>query len=429
MKREKPIFATMLGNILEYYDVTLYGFFAAFLAPLFFPSSDPSVSRIAALFALAAGFLMRPVGGVLFGYLGDRFGRRKALMLSIFLVTIPTFTMGSLPTYEHIGIVAPVIIVICRLLQGLCTSGEYSGASILLAEYSEKGKKGFACSLLPSSSLCGAVLGTSLGVLCTIPVMPEWAWRIPFLLGGIFGLIGFYLRRKITESPDFQKALQQNKLVKIPLLEILKRYKRNFFCSMGIGSSMLVLFYMNTVHISDLMLKANLGITPSHLMMINTWMMISLITLFPLMGYLSDKFGVVHFMKISSLCTIVVAFPLFWLITYEPSFTNFILAQLTFNVCAAGFVGPSGAFLAELFPIEERYSGVAVGSSVGEAVFGGTTPLAATMLVLWSNSEIAPAFYLMFCSGLGLLALTMADVPQSKLKFFKFVKQKFIPVN
>lgn len=429
MKRERPIFATMIGNALEYYDVTLYGFFAVLLSPLFFPSSDPTTSRIAGLFALAAGFLMRPVGGVFFGYLGDHYGRRSALMLAIFLVTIPTFTIGFLPTYDQIGLAAPLIIVACRLLQGFCTSGEYSGASILLAEYSEKGQKGFACSLLPASSLCGAILGTTLGALCILPTMPNWAWRIPFLLGGVFGLVGFYLRRKITESPEFKEVRKQNKLVRAPLLDIIKNHKRNFICSMGIGSSILVLFYINTVHISDLMMKSDLGITSSQMMIMNTGMMAFLVCLFPIMGYLADKFGVVYFMKMSSLFTIVLALPLFWLMNYEVSLFNFIFAQLVFNVCAAGFVAPSGAFLAELFPIEERYSGVAIGCSVGEVIFGGTTPLAATMLVIWTNSEISPAFYLMFCSFLGLLALTLADVPQSKQNIFKFFKEEFIPAN
>lgn len=416
MVRKKAIFAAMIGNALEYYDVTLYGFFTAILSPLFFPASDPNISRIASLFAFSAGFLMRPVGGLLFGYLGDRFGRRKALMLAVLLVTVPTFTMGLLPTYNQIGLYAPIIVIICRLLQGLCTAGEYSGASILIAEYTSQKQRGFACSLLPSSSLSGAVLGTALGALFTLEVMPVWAWRIPFIIGGIFGLVGFYLRRTIEESPDFQNVQKQHKLVKIPLLEIIKTHRRNFLASMGIGSSILVLFYMNTVHINHMMLKANLGVTTSQSMIINSLMMILLITLFPIMGYMADKIGVIRFMKIASLVTITAALPVFWLISGDVTLAKFIYAQIIFNICGAAFVGPSGAFLAGLFPAEERYSGVAVSGGIGEAIFGGTTPLASAMLVSWSQSEIAPAFYLMFCSFLGWLALSMAR-PQEETAY------------
>jgi MHS family proline/betaine transporter-like MFS transporter len=423
IKKRKPIFAAMIGNALEYYDVTLYGFFTVILSPLFFPASDPATSRIAALFALSAGILMRPIGGLIFGYLGDRFGRRKALMLAIFLVTIPTVTMGILPTYDKIGIYAPIIIILCRLLQGLCTAGEYSGASILIAEYSPHNQRGFACSLLPSSSLSGAVLGTALGALFTLEIMPPWAWRIPFLLGGVFGLIGLYLRRTIEESPDFKKIEAQHKLVKVPLLEILKTHRRSFLCSMGIGSSILVLFYMNTVHINHMMLNANLGVTHSQSMIINTVMMLLLISLFPIMGYMADRIGVARFMKIASLTTIAVALPIFWLISSDASLVKFIFAQIIFNICGAGFVGPSGAFLAGLFPVEERYTGVAVSAGIGEAVFGGTTPLASAILVSWTHSEIAPAFYLMFCSFLGWLALYVVRT-QEKSSNFKDFKTK-----
>src|SRR5260221_10175081 len=171
---------------------------------------------------------MRTIGGIIFGYLGDRFCRRQALMLAVLLVTIPTFIMGVLPVYDKIGLLAPLIVIICRLLQGLCTSGEYSGASILIAEYSSDKRRGFACSLLPSSSLTGAVLGTALGALFMLELMPTWAWRIPFILGGVFGLVGFYLRRTMVESPDFTRVKAEHKLVKIPLLDIIKTNWRSF---------------------------------------------------------------------------------------------------------------------------------------------------------------------------------------------------------
>jgi MHS family proline/betaine transporter-like MFS transporter len=163
MKKKKMIFAAMIGNALEYYDFTLYGFFAAYLSPFYFPSDNPTTSMIASFGAFAAGFLMRPIGGLIFGHLGDRYGRKMALFISILLITLPTLTIGLLPTYAQIGFFAPLIIVICRLAQGICTAGEYTGATVLIAEYTEKNQPGFACSLLPASSLVGAILATGLG--------------------------------------------------------------------------------------------------------------------------------------------------------------------------------------------------------------------------------------------------------------------------
>ena len=241
-KNYKAIFAAMIGNALEYYDVMLYGFFAAMLAPLFFPNDNPAISIISSFGTFAAGFIMRPLGGLLFGHLGDKFGRRRALVLAIFLVTIPTFTIGVLPTYAEIGMAAPIILVACRLLQGLCVGGEYSGASIFVIEYSKKGKESFAGSILAASGLVGGVLGTFFGFLCTLPLMPSWGWRLPFLMGSLFGLIGYYIRLQVKESPDF--ARHTGNIEKVPLWGVLESRKRNLLCTVGIGATTLIPFYI-----------------------------------------------------------------------------------------------------------------------------------------------------------------------------------------
>ena len=181
MNRNKSMVSAMIGNALEYYDVMLYGFFALTIAPLYFPSNSPLTSHIAAMGAFAAGFLVRPLGGLIFGHIGDTYGRKKALVLSVLLATIPTFMIGILPTYDAIGIWAPIILICCRLVQGLCVAGEYVGASILIAEYTQRNKAGFACSLLPSSSLIGATIGSAFGAIATLSSMPPWAWRVPFM--------------------------------------------------------------------------------------------------------------------------------------------------------------------------------------------------------------------------------------------------------
>lgn len=242
-KSYKAIFAAMVGNALEYYDVMLYGFFATMLAPLFFPTENQTISIISSFGTFAAGFLMRPLGGMIFGHLGDKFGRQKALVLAIFLVTIPTFTIGILPTYVEIGIAAPIILVICRLLQGLCVGGEYSGASIFVIEYSKKGQETFAGSILTASGLFGGVIGTFLGFICTLSFMPSWGWRIPFLLGSLMGLVGYYIRKNVNESPDFMRH-KNEKVAKVPLFLVFQNRKINLLCTIGIGAVSLIPFYI-----------------------------------------------------------------------------------------------------------------------------------------------------------------------------------------
>ena len=229
--KNKTLFAAIVGNALEYYDFTLYGFFAAFLSPLYFPSADPKTSIIASFGAFAAGFLMRPVGGLIFGHLGDRYGRKYALLVSILLMTLPTFTIGITPEYSQIGFWAPLIIILSRLLQGICTVGEYTGATVLIAEYTGQHQPGFACSLLPASSLIGAILATCLGAFCLLDFMPSWTWRLPFIMGVGFGLFGFYLRQQINESPTFTALAKEHNISKSPALKILKEQKMNFLCT------------------------------------------------------------------------------------------------------------------------------------------------------------------------------------------------------
>jgi len=221
MNHKKAILAAMIGNALEYYDVMLYGFFAAALAPLFFPTTNHFVSITASLGTFAAGFLMRPLGGILFGHLGDRYGRRMALAFSILLVTVPTLTIGLLPTYEYIGIAAPIILVVCRLLQGLCVGGEYSGAAIFVIEHSKKKQEAFAGSVLCATGFLGGFLGTILGLICTLPYMPTWSWRIPFLIGSIIGLIGYYIRTQVDESPAYSQAMKRGEIIKSPLRDVI----------------------------------------------------------------------------------------------------------------------------------------------------------------------------------------------------------------
>ncbi|MBA3814664.1 MAG: MFS transporter [Alphaproteobacteria bacterium] len=402
--KKKVLAAAMIGNALEYYDFTLYGFFAAYLSPLYFPSDDPLTSMIASFGAFAAGFLMRPLGGLIFGHVGDRYGRRLALLISVLLVTFPTLIIGILPTYSQIGILAPIAIVLCRIIQGICTAGEYTGATVLIAEYTEHNRPGFACSILPASSLIGAILGTILGAICLMDIMPSWAWRLPFIMGFVFGLFGLYIRKEIKESPAFSNLSKNHAVPKSPVLEIFKYQKRNLLCTIGIGAAALAPFYIISVYINSLI--AQLSTSASYAMFLNVGVLLMWMFFLPIIGYFSDKVGLKKMMSYGAILLSVVSLPVFSYVNYDISIGKILLAQITLSLCGAFFVAPLGAFLAtKIFPTSYRYSGIALGISCGEAVFGGTAPLIATALVALTGAFIAPGFYLMFCGLIGLLSL------------------------
>jgi MHS family proline/betaine transporter-like MFS transporter len=407
-KRYKAIFAAMIGNALEYYDVMLYGFFATLLAPVFFPTTSHTISIISSLGTFAAGFVMRPLGGILFGHLGDKFGRRYALVLAIFLVTIPTFTIGILPTYATIGIAAPIILVVCRLLQGLCVGGEYSGASIFVIEYAKKGRESFAGGILCAAGFFGGILGTFIGFICTLPLMPSWGWRIPFLIGSVIGLIGFYIRTQVGESPEFIQH-QNEAIEKVPLMAVLRMRKRNLLCTMGIGATSLIPFYMASVYMGYL-LSSKLTLPTSSIMLINVALNVFVMILLPLMGSLADRVGKAKLMIWVASLSIFLAYPLFSILEKDLSLLNVILVQGVLALITAGFGAPSIALLATFFPVHERYSGVGFGYALGGALLGGTTPLILASLVKWSGSSVAPAFYLMFSGLLGVVCVMCARI-------------------
>lgn len=413
IKNSKAIFAATVGNALEYYDVMLYGFFAAMLAPLFFPTESQTVSIIASLGTFAAGFVMRPLGGIIFGHLGDKFGRKQALVLAIFLVTIPTLTIGLLPTYEIIGIAAPIILILCRLLQGLCVGGEYSGASIFVIEYSKRGREAFAGSILCAAGVSGGVLGTLLGFLATLPFMPSWGWRIPFLIGSVFGLIGFYIRTKIKETPEFTKH-KNEKIAKIPLWNVLLKRKRNLCCTMGIGATALIPLYLSSIYMGHL-LSTELHLTTSDIMLVNILLNIFIMLLLPFMGNLADRIiSKENLMVFSCLMFMVIAYPLFSFLKANLSLQNVILCQAIIAILNTAFAAPTMALLSTFFPVHERYSGIGFGYALGGALLGGTTPLIIVSLENWLHAPMMPAYYLMSSSILGIVCVLWSQQEKQK---------------
>ena len=404
MKKTTTVFAAMAGTALEFYDITLYGFFSSLFAPLFFPSINPTLSLMASLGAFAAGFLMRPLGGIFFGYIGDRYGRKKALVIAIFLVTLPTVMIGLAPTYAEIGILAPLIIILCRLLQGICVGGEYGGAAVFISEQVEKKRAGFAGSILCATAFLGAVVGSGIGALCTASFMPHWGWRLPFLIGGVFGLTIYFFRKGIQETESFSQVNKEKIHSHFPLKEIFQQRKLNLLCATAMGSCVQIPFYMASIYMQILLIN-ELKFSSSDALLVNTGVMVLWMGLLPIAGLLSDRIGAIKLMSYSALAVMSLVYPLFFLLEYHLSLGTILFVQLMISLAGVGFMGAAPGLMPQLFPVEERVSGTAVGFSLGQALFSGMTPLVATALVACTGDFKAPSFYLILTSLIGWSAV------------------------
>jgi MHS family proline/betaine transporter-like MFS transporter len=406
LPNKKTIIAALLGNALEYYDSMLYGFFAASLANVFFNPESLFASKLASMGSFAAGFVMRPLGGVFFGSLGDRLGRKKALALSIGLVVFPTLAIGLLPTYQQIGLLAPILLIGCRLLQGFSLGGESGGVMTFVCEHVPSKKKGIASSFIVSSCYVGSLLGTLIGVLSTLPFMPAWGWRIPFLIGSLIGMIGYYIRTQAEESPEF---IQAKALKGSPLRITLQQKKANVLAAMGIAAHVIVPFFFIFIYGSSI-LTHELKLPLSQVLAINAFMMLLWIIFLLLSGFLADKYGIKNLMSLAAVSMIIFAYPIIEL-TGTESVAGVISWQCCLSVLAASFAAPSCAFLMSLFPVRLRYSGIGLGYSLGSAFFSCTVPLATVSLAQWTGDPKAPIAFVMLSGVIGGAA-TLLSKPQ-----------------
>ncbi len=412
MKRNFIIFSISAGHIIEYFDSYLYGYFAFMLAPIFFPSDDPTASLISSFGAFAAGFIMRPLGGIFFGHLGDRFGRKVAFLSSILLISVPTFGIGCLPSYDTIGIAAPILLIVFRLLQGVSLGGEYGGAAIFIREHVQKNAAGFAGSLLASIGFVGALAGTFVGATFTMSLMPLWAWRVPFFLGGAFGILVYFLRRKLIETPAFQEIEKKGAILKVPIFSVFKDHFKGILSGVGIGMNTTIPYYLTVIYMNP-QYKDKFSLTTSQIMMLSTSLMVLWVIVLPIAGYFSDKIGRIKLMAWSAVSTILAAFPIFHIMQEAQSFTHFLACQTLICLTSMPYVATCSSVLPILFPPAARYSGSAFSYSLGVAVFGGTAPLIVSWLVN-HGLTFAPALYLMFAGLCGWMAVISINVDENK---------------
>jgi len=398
---KKTLLAGAIGNVLEWYDFALYGYFAPVFAALFFPSDHPSVSLISVFGVFAVGFLARPLGALLFGYWGDTLGRRKALAWSVLFMAIPTCLVGLLPTYEAIGAIAPIALTLCRFLQGLSVGGEFTGSATFLVEHAPTSRRGYIGSWAGFSAQIGALLGSGVGALITSSfadgALHQWGWRIPFVMGGFIAVAGWYLRTRVPESPAFETIRRTGGLATSPVHDVFTKQRLAVTRVIGLVWLHGVAFYLLYVYLTTYLVTVT-NVPLATVLLLNTGCMTLLALLIPLMGAWSDRIGQTPLLMTGAAGIALLSYPSFlWLTSND--LPSMIAAQALLTLLVACYMGPFFAAVADLFPTAQRYTGLSVGYNIGAAIFGGTAPLIATLLIEWSGNNLAPAFYLSLCAG------------------------------
>ncbi|MBH0203654.1 MAG: MFS transporter [Nitrospira sp.] len=404
----KTVLAGAIGNVLEWYDFALFGYFAPVLSRLFFPASDPSLSLIATFGVFAVGFLARPLGALLFGYWGDTKGRRAALAWSIILMAFPTCLVGLLPTYAQIGFAAPLTLTALRFLQGLSVGGEFTGSVTFLVEHAAPTERGYIGSWAGFSAQIGALSGSGVGTVATMCLSTEalhaWGWRIPFVAGSVIALVGWYLRRRIPESPAFERLQQAGTVSSAPVRELFTSYRVPLLQVIGLVLLHGVGFYIFFVFLPTYLTKVTdlpMGTT----LLINTGCMALLAMLIPCMGTLSDRVGHRWVLAAGATGLALGSVPFFsWLSSGH--LVLIVTAQVLMTVFVSAYMGPFFAIVATLFPVANRYTGLSLSYNIASALFGGTAPLMATVIMERSGSALAPGWYVSLCAVLSLIALS-----------------------
>ena len=423
----KAITAASLGNAMEWFDFGVYGFVAYALGKVFFPDANPSIQMIAALATFSVPFLIRPLGGLFFGMLGDKYGRQKILSITIVIMSVSTFCIGLIPSYASIGIWAPILLLLCKMAQGFSVGGEYTGASIFVAEYSPDRKRGFMGSWLDFGSIAGFVLGAGLVVLLSAIVgearFLEWGWRIPFFLALPLVIIGLYLRHALEETPAFQQhvdKLEQGDRdglrdgPKVSFKEIATKHWRSLLTCIGLVISTNVTYYMLLTYMPSY-LSHNLHYSEDHGVLIIIAIMIGMLFVQPIMGLLSDRFGRRPFVIFGSIALLLFAIPAFMLI--NSNVIGLIFAGLLMlAVILNSFTGVMASTLPAMFPTHIRYSALASAFNISVLV-AGLTPTLAAWLVETSDNLLMPAYYLMVVAVIGLITgITMKETANRPLK-------------
>jgi MHS family proline/betaine transporter-like MFS transporter len=397
------IVAATIGNVLEWFDFLVYGFFAAMLAEAFFPTANPAVSLLITFGTFGLSYVARPLGAAVIGTYTDRAGRKAGLTLSIALMMIGTTLMVITPGYATIGVAAPVIITMARLLQGFSVGGEFGSAVAFLVEHAGD-RKGYSASWQWGStgivSVIVSLFGVTLTALLTHQQLVEWGWRIPYVFGLLLGPVGLYIRSRMAETPEFLNAARPPT---VPIGELLRRHPIPLLLALGISiisnSSYYLLLYIPTYGVKTLHLPAYTGFAATLLggVVLAVFSVIA--------GHWSDKIGRPRIMLATACLFAIAAYPTFWLMVAYPSLATAMFAVGLLNLIKAGYSGVLPSLLAEQFPVDTRAVGIAFSYGLAVTIFGGFAPFFATWLIAQTGDPLSPSFYLMATALLSIIAL------------------------
>jgi MHS family proline/betaine transporter-like MFS transporter len=382
--------------VVEWFDVALYGYLAVTIGKVFFDSTDSVSSLLSSFAVFASAFLVRPLGGIFFGMLGDRIGRKSVLATVILLVSGGTFVIGLLPGYQTIGVWAPVLLVILRLIQGFSAGGETGGAAAFVAEYAPKHKRGYLVSFVEMGAILGFLLGASmaliLGILLSDEQMSAWGWRIPFLFAGPLGFVGMLIRSKLDETPEFVQLRQKGEVKKFSLADAIVHHWKAILIVVAFSLFQNVALYVILTYVPT-HLTVTLGFSSIVGSLSAVIMMIFLCALIPVTGALSDKIGRKPILMASCIASLLLGVPLF-LGMQAGNIVLAILCHLILGVILSLFLGPVLAASNELFSTDVRYGGFSLGYNIAVALFGGTSPYIVTLMVSKTGVLFSPGIYL-----------------------------------
>lgn len=380
--------ASIIGNVIEYYDFIIYGTLTALVFnQLFFPSFDPFIGTVLAFSTFAVGFIARPIGAVVFGHFGDKYGRKNALVVTLILMGLATFTMGLLPTYGSIGIWAPILLVLLRFIQGISAGGEWGGAVLMAVEHAPEKRRGFIGSLVQMGSPLGIILSSGTVAILLAVLSNEqflaWGWRIPLLLSIVMTVVGLFIRLKVIESPVFLEVKKEKAQVKVPFIEVFRKHPKSLLISTGLhlgdaGFGFLLGVFIITYSTTTLgypnSFVINMALVGNVFYLIGT----------PISGLLSDKFGRRPIYLLGTTLLILYAFPFFWLLN-SGSQTLYVLGLIIASFILGLIFGVQAAFYSELFSAEVRYTGMSMGFQLATVLGGGLMPIIAAVIVNSTN--------------------------------------------
>ncbi len=403
---KKTVITSSLSIIIEWYDFSLFAFLAVILAKLYFPAENETLSIIATYSVFAISFIFRPLGGLILGNIGDKVGRKNALLLSIVIITIPTVLIGLLPTYGQIGITATVLLIILRIAQGLSIGGERSASLPFLVENAPAGKRGFYGSLSLFSTCMGIVLASAVISLISSNLSTEqfvsWGWRIPFLLGIVNGIVAYYLKKNVQESKTFRDLKKSGNISNAPINEALSNHCRELLLILGITISIAVPFYIIFIYIiRHAVAFENMAI--SQILLINTIDLFLITFCIPLFGFVSDRIGrrpVLIAGCILSIITSLLFFPMF----SNEALIFKIMIQILAGITMAIVAGAAAPYMVESLPARVRMSGLSLGHVIGFSIFGGSAPLVATYMIKQTGDTGVPGYYLVICCVISFIA-------------------------